>query len=64
MVGDILTHSNDRRHGAFSNISTLLSSSGMTLDGITLSSIPKLNSVSIGKRFRMREKERKAGEGR
>lgn len=64
MVGEKLTHSNERKRGAFSKISTLLSSPGVTPDIISLSFIPKLNSVSIGKRLRTREKERKAGKGR
>ena len=64
MVGEKLTHSNERKLGAFSNISTLLSSPGVTPDIISLSFIPKLNSVSIGKRLRTRERERKAGKGR
>lgn len=65
MVGEKLTHSSERNRGAFSNIlSTLLSSPSVTPDIISLSSIPRLNPVSIGKQLRMQEKERKAGEGR
>jgi len=61
IVGDKLTHSIDLNRGAISNISRLTCRD--CVESMS-SSVPKLSSVSMGKRPRIFAKEAKARYGR